>query len=58
MLKAIIYKSKKNKKWYVKLIAKNGEKVWSNVQGYSNLSGATHSIKLLSNIKTPAEIIK
>ena len=33
MLKAIIYKSKKNKKWYVKLIAKNGEKVWANPQG-------------------------
>jgi uncharacterized protein YegP (UPF0339 family) len=58
MLKVIIYRNKKNKKWYVKLVGKNGEKVWSNVQGYERVASALHSIKLLSKLKLPAEIIK
>lgn len=58
MLQPIIYRNKKNKLWYVKLVAKNGEKVWSNTQGYERIAGALHSIKLLSKIKLPAEIKK
>jgi len=58
MLKIIIFKSKKNKKWYVKLVStKNGKKVWSNVQGYERIAGALNSVKLLSKIKYPAEKI-
>lgn len=53
-MKAIIYRAS-NKKWYVKIVGRNGEKIWKTGDGYERKAGAYKALKLLTSEMTIEE---
>lgn len=58
-LTAEIYRSKKNRLWYVRIKGANGKKLFGSGDGYERIAGAQKCLNLLQSpaIKMPAEVV-
>jgi uncharacterized protein YegP (UPF0339 family) len=47
-MRAIIYRGK-DRKWYAKIIARNGKNIFHSGDGYERKAGALHAVKTLKS---------